>query len=293
MEPIRNAATPPQAFSRRTFMARGALFAGALWATPLQTFMARRAYGAALTPSPYGPVAPVRDDTTGLPLLQLPPGFRYLSYGWTGQVMSDGVATPGLHDGMAVVDVLGGDNNGNERWRPGGDRSGRGGGVGRSVGSGKLVLVRNHEMAVGAPYTANRRITYRPDGAGGTTNLIFNTNKGRFEDAWSSLAGTIRNCAGSVTPWGSWLTCEETTDPGHGYNFDVGPRLGDPTPLVDMGRFSHEATAVDYFTGWVYETEDSNDCGFYRFVPNVPGQLKEGGELFMLKVQDQRNADLG
>ena len=294
--------------SRRTLLARGAMVGGALWAGSLQAFMARRARGAAaaaVAVSPYGPIAPVADETTGLPLLQLPAGFRYLSYGWTGQLMNDGVLTPPMHDGMAVVDVLGRGEDGYEGEA--GAEEGRGGGGGRPGeydGNGddpghayghlrRLVLVRNHEAAYGAPFTATPGITFKPDGAGGTTNLIFDARAGRFEASWSSLAGTVRNCAGGVTPWGTWLTCEETSDRGHGYNFDVGPQLGDPTPLVAMGRFSHEAVAVDFETGYVYETEDAGNCGFYRFIPNEPGVMARGGRLSMLRIKDQPNADLG
>jgi Bacterial protein of unknown function (DUF839) len=51
----------------------------------------------------YGPLSPVEDQTTGLPLLKLPGGFTYRSYGWTGQPMADGEPTPRLHDGMDVI----------------------------------------------------------------------------------------------------------------------------------------------------------------------------------------------
>jgi secreted PhoX family phosphatase len=44
---------------------------------------------------------------------------------------------------------------------------------------------------------------------GGTTTLIYDLKSGRKEAEWLSLSGTIRNCAGGITPWGSWLTCEE------------------------------------------------------------------------------------
>ena len=54
-------------------------------------------------PSRYGPLAPVADDATGLPLLQLPRGFRYRSFGWSGDRMDDGQPCPDRHDGMAVV----------------------------------------------------------------------------------------------------------------------------------------------------------------------------------------------
>ncbi len=254
-------------FDRRTFLRRGAMGAGALWAASLGPFMARRAEGAAI-PSPYGPLAPTIDESTGLPLLRLPAGFRYKSYSWTGDVMADDVRCPNLHDGMAVVDAQG--------------------------NSGRIILVRNHEGAAGTPYLDKRSITYRNDAAGGTTNLIFNTRQGTWEKDWSSLAGTNRNCAGGVTPWGTWITGEETLDAGHGWCFDVGAQNGDPTPLTAMGRFSHEAMMVDPETGYVYETEDATPSGFYKFIPDVPGKLKDGGRLFMLKaLNGPANDDFG
>ena len=160
--------------------------------------------------------------------------------------------------------------------------------------SGKLILVRNHEPAAGTPYLQNRPdITYASDGAGGTTNLIFDARKGKWLRAWSTLAGTIRNCAGGVTPWGTWITNEETPIVGHGWNFEVGPTAGNPKPIVSMGRFSHEANMCDPATGYVYETEDSDLCGFYKFVPHRRGRLHSGGRLYMLRVRNEPNADLG
>jgi secreted PhoX family phosphatase len=53
-----------------------------------------------------------------------------------------------------------------------------------------------------------------------------------------------------------------------------------------MGRFVHEAIAIDPHTGYVYETEDNgNTSGFYRFLPNDRNDLAAGGTLQMLAVK--------
>lgn len=103
------------------------------------------------------------------------------------------------------------------------------------------------------------------------------------------------------TPWGSWVTCEETTvgtgqgyEKAHGYNFEVPAAASGPVPPVPleaMGRFVHEAIAVDPRTGWVYETEDRGTSGIYRFIPARPGVLADGGTLEMLAVVGKPNYD--
>ena len=98
------------------------------------------------------------------------------------------------------------------------------------------------------------------------------------------------------TPWGTWITCEETTigvDAGykkpHGYVFEVDPLANEPVltkPYKKLGRFLHEAGAVDPDTGVVYMTEDEGPDGFYRFVPETSGDLTSG-QLQMLRVKGQ------
>ena len=297
--------------NRRTFLRRGAMGAGAVWALSLQELSARSGHRGPVVidgVSPYGPISPRKDESTGLELLKLPAGFRYWSHSWTGDTMTDGVACPNLHDGMAVVDEWRFDEDADDAderesvrerqsklFRHDGDGSDW---ERRRPRNSKIVLVRNHEGSAGAPFVSNRPdITYAPEGvptgSGGTTNLLFDTREGKFLSSWSSLAGTVRNCAGGVTPWGTWLTCEETGDDGHGWCFDVAPRGGDTTPLTDMGRFSHEALMVDPSTGIIYETEDAGDSGFFRYVPYHRARPEQGGRLYMLAIRREANLDLG
>jgi uncharacterized protein len=262
--------------SRRRFLTAAALgTAGTALAHPLQQLYARAVAGQSLVAKGYGSL--VRDPQG---VIDLPTGFRYQIFSRTGDKMADGNRVPGNHDGMAA---FAGPNN-------------------------TTILVRNHELNPDAPIgtVAPAAKTYDARGKGGTTTLVINSERQLVRD-FVSLAGTSRNCAGGPTPWGSWLTCEEvvstpaTNQPGsllnveqpHGYIFEVpasatGPV--EPIPLKAMGRFYHEAVAVDPGTGIVYETEDRIDGRFYRFIPNQPGKLAAGGVLEALRIQGQPRA---
>ncbi|MFN7727256.1 MAG: alkaline phosphatase PhoX [Rubrivivax sp.] len=247
-----------------------------------------------LIDSPYGPTAPVNDLSTGLPLIELPVGFSYKSHGWRGDAMSDGLITPGAHDGMGVV------------------RTRR---IGRST---EIVLVRNHEQStssnaanmVGAGRDSVAKYDTGLTGTsyqiGGNTNLVW--RDGNWVGSYATLGGIFRPCAGGASTWGSWLSNEEirsnsvsSTGKKHGYIFEVPADTSltavNATPLVAMGRFAHEASAIDPATGFWYLTEDQGNANtLYRFRPNnLSGGLNSlhaGGPLQGLKVRGVANADL-
>lgn len=249
------------------------------FATPAQARAAGR--GDAYRSDVFGPLAPSRD----CPELHIPAGFRCvrISQALRPAPGHPGLMVPNAFDGMAAFPLP----NGNVR------------------------LIRNHEMsesagagpAIGSP-------AYDALATGGTSSLEVRISGSGLErrvevlEEFVSLAGTRVNCAGGPTPWGSWLSCEEDTngpshgfERPHGYVFEVpvdarGPV--DPVPLRDMGRFVHEAVAVDPATGIVYETEDVRfqvddparpGAGFYRFIPRTRARLAEGGRLQIMAIE--------
>ncbi len=234
----------------------------------------------------FGPLS-----VSGAGKMRLPQGFHSVAFSYHGEEMDDGLLVPGRHDGMAAF----------------------------AGPDGRVILVRNHELESAwvkdSPFGRNAerldrvpadRIYDRGGGVlpclGGTTTLVFDPRSQKLERHFLSLVGTQRNCAGGPTPWGTWITCEEVNlepepdaEKAHGFNFEVPPStepgLVDPVPLKAMGRFRHEAVAVDPRSGCVYETEDLGDGLLYRFVPKTPGRLAEGGRLQALKLRGNRRAD--
>lgn len=276
--------TRRQALARAGAAGAGIAFTGALSELFTGGASAQSHVGDTVSPLGvgYGPLIP---DPEGL--LDLPKGFRYRILSREGDPLrSDEGRVPSNHDGMAAFAV-----------RPPGGH----GGAGRH--GRRTHLVRNHENRHNAriPVPTVKGLTYDPMGRGGCTALTLDFD-GDVLTERVALAGTAVNCAGGPTPWGTWLTCEETEDRAgtngytkdHGFIFEVdpsNPHRSGAVPLTAMGRFQHEAVAVDPARGIVYETEDAFESPFglfYRFLPDNPkgglGSLRAGGRLQAMRV---------
>lgn len=279
---------------RRTFLRRSSLLTGAAIIAPsLQGLIAcadatgpydangvalSRGIGGRVHDRGYGPLLQSPDH----PEISIPEGFHARLLSWTGKPMSDGHVTGNAFDGMAAF-AMGSAGPARDRVR----------------------LIRNHEHR----NTSNRRTladtnAYDAQAPAGNTTLevlVHPSGDAELVRDWVSLNGTYVNCAGGHTPWGTWISSEETVQgrnanwsQNHGYNFEI-PASAEapvvPVALREMGRFVHEAVAVDAATGIVYQTEDRNPGGFYRFIPRVPAQLAQGGTLQILVVKGQPRYD--
>lgn len=239
--------------NRRAFLGRTALTGlGVALAGSVDTLFRPALAGAAPGQAiGYGPLVP--DPAK---ILSLPVGFSYTVVARSGEtLLDDGSPVPSDPDANGVF----------------------------ATGN-RTTIVTNHEVGSDEPYGVPvvDGITYDPGARGGTTTTTIGPNGAR-EGQYVSVAGTVNNCAGGITPWGTWLTCEETEARAgsggftldHGYVFEVDPasqaaNVGKSgIPLKFLGRYAHEAVAVDPATSAIYLTEDASGPNglYYRWTP--------------------------
>jgi len=272
--------------SRREFITKAGLLSTAFLGLQRISLADTKLLGGMSTCLGYGRLVTDADR-----IFDLPKGFSYRVIAQTGEVLDNGFLLPGDPDGMAAF----------------------------PTSDGRVAVICNHELSAEqinmSPFGPSQEYLPECDPAkiydagfgktpqiGGTSTLIYNPKTNQKEGHYLSLVGTERNCAGGPTPWNTWITCEETNtlasarfEKDHGYNFEVPvsttPQLFDPVPLKAMGRFRHEAVAIEPQSGIVYQTEDRGDGLIYRFIPKIPGQLAAGGRLQALVVTGQASCD--
>jgi secreted PhoX family phosphatase len=274
------------ALTRRRFVRNSAAVGGGLaLATPLATLAARTAEGHGRPcVLGYGELFDTPEQDSGAAYLRLPEGFSYRVISRSGDPMTDGNPTPNVFDGMAAYQ---------------GEH-------------GTTILIRNHEhrsQAGEIPVVVPSGLRYDPNVnvRGGNTKLVVDHDR-QVVESFAVLGGTHTNCAGGVTPWGTWITCEEVFTYGagssspsggvpHGYAFEVPADAEEPVaplPILSAGRFSREAVA--WLEGVLYQTEDRGNAAFYRFLsdrkPKEFGDLAAfGGELQALAVVGEPSFD--
>ncbi|MCL5127764.1 PhoX family phosphatase [Algibacter sp. L4_22] len=126
----------------------------------------------------------------------------------------------------------------------------------------------------------------------------------------TTVIGTHSNCSGGITPWNTFITCEENYDSFYGeteynenniashrpssqgwekfYNYppehygwvvEVNPKDGKAQKHIALGRFAHECCTLYELEDKrvvAYTGDDSNNEHLYKFISSKPGSLKEG-----------------
>lgn len=180
------------------------------------------------------------------------------------------------------------------------------------------ALLRNERKQVGGSFV---EVEKQGDGSWKTLNKsdlnfrlsgLSKVSLSRPLNGVYSALGSLANCSGGYTPWGTILTCEENYDHFYGEvnfskngkrtvtpaSFDLGWRELDPRPpehygwvvevtpetksfekLISLGRFAHECATVAVAkdgTPVVYSGDDHNDECLYKFISSEPDSLKNG-----------------
>jgi len=126
----------------------------------------------------------------------------------------------------------------------------------------------------------------------------------------TTAIGTNSNCSGGITPWNTFITCEENYDscfgetvydknniashrpsyygwekfysypPEHyGWVVEVNPKDGTAQKHIALGRFAHECCTLYELEDKrvvAYTGDDKNNEHLYKFISSKPSSLKEG-----------------
>ena len=177
---------------------------------------------------------------------------------------------------------------------------------------GSIVRIRkeNGKWKIVQNDTHNRRITAK-------TPIKLNWDRPLKGE--KTVIGTLANCSGGITPWNTFLTCEENYDgyygdteydennnttktsshygwdnfydypPEHyGWVVEIDPKGGMAKKHIALGRFAHECCTLFQLEDnriVAYTGDDKSDEHLYKFVSSKPNSLKEG----TLYVADMEN----
>jgi secreted PhoX family phosphatase len=133
------------------------------------------------------------------------------------------------------------------------------------------ISVIEVELAASGNWQVKRGSIYNKRHTG---NSLYRVSGPAVSAVGSTVVGMLNNCSSGYTPWGTYLTCEESTDnyldptqdeKGYGWVVEIDPygTLGAPVKRTAMGRFDHENVA--------FLADASNNVAFYMGDDGTPG----------------------